>query len=77
MQAHLEMVCAISISKGGIGLCRKKISEKCKDTSMLTKLELDIPIYVPYRMERMSAYHQKEIGRNNRAREFIVAWKLT
>jgi hypothetical protein len=44
---------------------------------MLTKLELDIPIYVPYRMERMSAYHQKEIGRNNRAREFIVAWKLT
>ena len=44
---------------------------------MLTKLELDIPIYVPYRMERMRAYHQREIGRNNRAWEFIVAWKLT
>ncbi len=43
---------------------------------MLTKLELDIPIYVPYRIERMRAYHQNEIDRNNRAREFIVAWKL-
>jgi len=71
------MVCALSISKGGNQAVSQKTPEKGKDTSVLTKLELDIPIYVPYRMERMRAYHQKEIGRNNRAREFIVAWKLT
>ena len=71
------MLCALSISKWGNRPCYKKISEKGKDTSVLTKLELDIPIYVPYRMERMRAYHQREIGRNNRAWEFIVAWKLT
>ena len=47
-----------------------------RNQAVLTKLELDIPIYVPYRIERMRAYHQNEIDRNNRAREFIVAWKL-